>query len=252
MSAWVRPVLRLGMLLIIGLSCALLIWPATWLMRLSPPGAFVQVVAAQGSIWSGQAMLSVGQVGYARSLASMVQWQTAWEPWPEVTLRHPWLSHPVTLRPHWRGVAVSAATVQIPASLLSSLDARVAALELGGQIALQWPASIVPWSDWASSDMQWTMQWTHASTALSHVSPLGSYRLTFSPEVADRFTVELSTITGPVMASGTGSFSMQQGLALTGQLTLDPLTTGTDKASLNELLALMGSNQQGQIVLRVP
>jgi general secretion pathway protein N len=84
--------------------------------------------------------------------------------------------------------------------LLSGLGAPFNTLDLQGDVRLAW-------SDWRSfgkqSFGQLTVTLTDASSRVSLVKPLGSYRVVVQAE-GDSSTIDLSTLKGPLTLNGHG------------------------------------------------
>ena len=138
-----RSTFALVSLLAIALGAALTVMPARWLMAALPAELPVSVADADGSIWSGRALLAVGQPGFQRTITEPLAWTFSLAGGPHLRFEHPWLNDAVVIRPAWLGLSISGQSFQAPASLLSTFDARLAALNPGGQLLLQWHAEQV-------------------------------------------------------------------------------------------------------------
>lgn len=246
-----------GMLL--GLLIATVVWaPARWL------GAAVawatqdkvQLDAAEGSVWNGSAwlMLSGGkQSRDATTLPSRLQWQ----------LRPRWLGAdmrlqsscctPTPLNARWRWQAggsrilVDDATLQLPSSLLSGLGTPWNTLQLDGTLSAS-TQQVQLWFAQRRLDYAGTVTATlqQASTRLSTIRPIGSYRVHLrggKPSAsgqppAQATAAELSLETLPsssLQLSGSGQWVGGR-LRFSGEAWASP-----DKAAaLNNLLNIIG------------
>jgi general secretion pathway protein N len=129
----------------------------------------------------------------------------------------------------------------VPASLLSGLGAPFNTLDLQGDVRLAW-------SDWRSfgdeAFGQLTITFNDASSRVSLVKPLGSYRVVIQAQGADS-TIDLSTLKGAlkldghgVLGAGSTSFNGTASAApeardnLAGLLNLLGRPTGPDTVAL--------------------
>ena len=226
--------------------------PAAWLMHLIPENGLARMTSASGSIWSGRAVVNVGQRGFEVTLPDTLSWEIQLNPLPRLVLSHAWLSGPITITPTWSGMEISGQTVTLPASLLGSLDARVAAFGPSGQIAASWPSiSIGPASPRAGSEIL-TISWQHISSALAHVKPLGSYRTTISFNEKGGADLLLGTAQGPLLIEGSGQLDKSHNLSLNATLRIEPGAAESTRSGLNALLATIGPSRNGITALRYP
>src|SRR5690606_19379929 len=105
-----------SLLMAVALVAALWVLPARWVMAWIPESSPVVITDASGSLWSAQATVALGVGGLRRSLPDPLKWQLSFAGGPKLVLSHPWLRGPLTLSPGWRGLRLSAQTLQLPAS----------------------------------------------------------------------------------------------------------------------------------------
>jgi len=243
-----------------GLVALLAHAPARWLtepIRQATNGR-VELLAPQGTVWNGQAWLTLtgGENSHDRvtlpsPLAWTVQWPTA------LALRAPCcLMEPLTLRwqPGWstQVVHVPAHQSQWPASLLMGLGAPWNTLQLHAKLALSTPGLMWQWQAdrgprWQGSAM---LDVLDASSRLSTVRPLGSYRLSAhwpdAQATPSEPTVQLTTLGGSLLLDGQGQW-LGGRLRLQGEATAAP---GREDA-LNNLMNLLGRRVNGRTQIKI-
>ncbi|OWT70188.1 MULTISPECIES: type II secretion system protein N [unclassified Achromobacter] len=227
---------------LVALAAALAVLPARWLMRLVDDDGLFAIVDASGTIWNGTALLALGPAGARRTLPQPVSWQWTWH---GVMLAHPWLGSTVRLAPAWRGLAtptfsVSAGTMRLPAEILSAFGSPVNTLAPGGNLEVRWPdydAGV------ARGPELLQVQWSDATSALSIVRPLGSYRLQAMQGKGggkgNDVQVMLTTLNGPLKVQASGVWNGRR-LTLNGTAEPDAAAPDTTRAGLETLLSAIG------------
>jgi len=231
---------------LVALAAALAVLPARWLMRFVDDDGLYAIADASGTIWNGTALLALGPGGARRTLPQPVSWQWTWH---GVVLTHPWLGGTVRLAPAWRGLAtptfsVSAGTMRLPADILSAFGSPVNTLAPGGNLELRWPdydAGV------ARGPELLQVQWRDASSALSIVRPLGSYRLRAVQGKGTDVQVTLTTLNGPLKVQATGVWNGRR-LTLNGTAEPDAGAPDTARAGLDTLLSAIGRRNGPQSV----
>ncbi|CAH2773933.1 MAG: General secretion pathway protein N [uncultured Paraburkholderia sp.] len=217
MTYWMRRLrVALPWIVIAVLSSAavmLALLPAAWITpQFSKQTAgHVNLVDPAGSLWHGSAtlMFAAGSdMSAATLLPGRIEWTTAF--WPLFTgrvrmaMRHSdAMPEPITVDATPRAANVTAGAIAVPASLLSGLGAPFNTLDLHGDVCLAW-------SDLRSFNReafgQLTVTLNDVSSRVSVVRPLGSYRVLIQAEGGSP-TINLSTLKGPLMLSGSGTVS---------------------------------------------
>ncbi|WP_233237635.1 type II secretion system protein N [Bordetella sp. LUAb4] len=252
---------------LVALAAALAVLPARWLMRFVDDDGLYAIVDASGTIWNGTALLALGPAGARRTLPQPVSWQWTWH---GVMLSHPWLGGAVRLAPAWRGLAtptfsLSAGTMRLPADILSAFGSPVNTLAPGGNLELRWPdydAGV------ARGPELLQVQWRDASSALSIVRPLGSYRLQAvqgkgsngksngksndggndrGSDGGDDVQVTLTTLNGPLKVQAIGVWNGRR-LTLNGSAEPDAGASDSARAGLDTLLSAIGRRNGPQSV----
>lgn len=215
---------RMGRWALLGAIVGLLIatlWfaPARWLVSgiaWASQGQ-VQLMSAQGSVWTGSAMVSLTGGRNSRdqmALPGRMQWRIrpAWLGVNVDILPDCCASTPakVQLRVGWQrlDVAVSQHQSQWPASLLQGLGAPWNTLQLDGQLSLKFDNYRLQWVQ-GRTMMQGTIEAAlrNTSSRLTTIRPMGSYRLIM--QGGDKVELTLKTEQGPLMLTGQGQWQGQ-------------------------------------------
>lgn len=252
-----------------ALLALLLAAPARWLaagVRAATEGR-VQLADAQGTIWSGDAvlLLTAGEGSReARSLPGRLQWTLAPAGWGlRLGLRHegslngewavrlqPGLgSLSARIEPAATGAAPRDWMVNWPAALLVGLGTPWNTLQPGGSLRLLPQDLSFHWvRGRVAIDGRLDLELLDLSSRLSTLPRLGSYRLSIVGDPAQPGTarVDLATLDGALLLSGSGSWSAS-GLRLRGEAR----AAETDQAALNNLLNIIGRRDGARSLLSI-
>ncbi|SHG93219.1 type II secretion system protein N [Pollutimonas bauzanensis] len=237
-------------LLLLACAGALAVMPARWLMAALPAAWPLAVVDAAGTIWSGSATIALGAPGRRRTLAEPLRWRVSLAGGPRVLASHPWLGGALALAPGWRGIKVSAQTLQLPASALIALHPAMSTIGPGGELLLSWPASVIGAGGPPPGAKLVDIQWRNASAALTPLRPMGSYTLAITQGAQDRIDLALSTQQGPLQLQGKGTLTGSGGLQFDGAAQADPAANADIRAALDDLLAALGPRDGNRTLLR--
>lgn len=237
-------------LILLACGAALTVLPARWVMAMVPEALPLSVVDASGTIWSGSATMAIGVFPHRRTIPEPLRWRLSFSNGPRLLLSHPWLGGPLTLAPAWLGVGVSAQTLQLPATVLSTLDARIAAIGPGGELSLKWPAMFIGRSGRPAGSPLLDVQWLNAVSALTPIRPMGTYTLALKQGASGGSDLTLSTQLGPLILKGTGVLDRKNGFQFDGTAQADPAENASVQAALHDLLATLGPRQNNQTHLR--
>jgi general secretion pathway protein N len=222
---WPMVVAAIATICVVAGATVLVMAPASWVAAgfSEATQGRVALANAQGSLWDGSAnlMLSTGAGASdnngtgpaseqaATLLPNRINWHTRF--WPlfsghiQMVMQEARpLAQPVLIDAGWQQTMLYAGSLGVPASLLVGLGAPFNTLDLQGDVTLDW-------TDWrilgrgrsALAYGQLTVDLHNMSSSVSRVSPLGSYRSTFSAQGIDA-TVSLTTVSGPLILSGNG------------------------------------------------
>lgn len=131
-----------------------------------------------------------------------------------------------------RALRLSGVSVKAP---MSSLSAFLPALQLakpGGEFALS--AEELVLGD-RSINGKADIEWVNASSPLSPVSPLGTYRASVNG-LGESAKFVISTVSGALQVEGSGAWSRASGLSFAGRARALP----PEAASMQQLLGLLG------------
>jgi general secretion pathway protein N len=230
---------RTGLALACGacaLAAAAAMLPARWLLALLPADAPVTLADAAGTLWNGSAWIALGPPGARRLLPQALHWQWRWSSMT-LELSHPWLQGPLRAGVGWTGVTLSAQSLRLPATALPALGAPWNTLAPEGTIEINWQAlrlgGNLPEAPLAD------LRWRDAGTALTRVSPVGTYLLKIRGNGKSGATLALTTENGPLAVTGQGSASAR-GVRFTGQATFAPSASEADRAALDGLMSTLG------------
>jgi general secretion pathway protein N len=234
-------------LVVAGLTAAV-VAPAQWLAPAvrAATGGRVEIADAQGSVWRGSAVVVVGSGGESGTPVSLPD-RLSWSISPlalvagnlDVTASHPFaLSQPLTIRAPLLTpgpAAVAAATLRLPASVLTGLGAPWNTVRPGGILQLSWDRLMV---SNAGVEGTFSGEWQSASSALTPVSPMGHYRL--NAEGSRPMRLELQTVSGPLELSGSGTIDDRGHLRFRGRAQAKPDVEPAIKSQLAGLISLLG------------
>jgi general secretion pathway protein N len=237
---------------LLGLLVGLIVFaPASWLASAiaSASGQRVLLSDARGTLWSGSAV-AVLTGGPGSRDASALPGRLEWSLRPkglglELRARHACcLNDTVSIavkpglgrvgvelapRPDWIG--------QWPGAFLSGLGTPWNTLELGGSLRLMSSGLKLELVQgrWII-DGQADIDMLQASSRVSTIEPLGSYRFSLTGSPGNPSQLRLSTLSGPLQLNGEGTTG-PNGVRFRGEARA---ATPDDEAALNNLLNIIG------------
>lgn len=236
--------------------------PATWLAGAvsNATGERVQLADARGTVWSGSAVaVLTGGPGSrdASALPGRLEWSLGLNGMAlDLRLKHACcLNDTVNLllkpglgrfsatlapKPNWVG--------QWPGALLGGLGTPWNTLQLGGSLRLSSPGIRFEWVQgrWLV-DGQADVDMLQASSRISTLEPLGSYRFTLVGSAGAPTQLRLSTLEGALQLSGEGSTGAN-GVRFRGEARA---ATEADEAALNNLLNIIGRRRGAVSVISI-
>lgn len=250
---------------VLGALVALVAYiPAGWLAGAiaSASAQRVLLTDARGTLWRGSALLVLtGGEGSrdATALPDRLEWRLGLAGLkPELRLRQACCLRGevrAIVSPGWGRVAVQVlpdqgnTIAQWPAALLAGLGTPWNTMQMGGTLRLTSPGMTIEsvqgrvrFSGDAALDI------AHASSRVSTLETLGSYRLTLRGDAgsADGARMELLTVDGALRLSGSGQWA-GGGLRFRGEATA---AEGSEPA-LNNLLNIIGRRQGARSVISI-
>jgi general secretion pathway protein N len=192
--------------------------PANWLALYvaRKTEGVVLLADAQGTIWSGSAVLGLGapqgwsgESGSQSSaprlaLPGRIIWRLEWTSVlaPVLHLTHDGvLLQPTTVRYAAGGLAIDAGAAVLPAAILELAGPPLNTLRPDGRCTLRWNATTI--DSGGLIDGEGTLRIDGLALAISVVRPLGSYLLTWASG-ARGVTWQLATESGPLALVGNG------------------------------------------------
>lgn len=241
-----------ALLLAAFVAAVLWVLPARWAMAWIPDSSPIVLTNASGTLWNAHASVAVGVGGLRRGLPDPVHWRLAFDGGPTLIVRHPWLQGPLTIAPSWRGMRVSAQTLQLPATVLPAFHAVFNTLDAGGDVHLAWPELVVGREVHSDGKDLLNVHWRNASSSLSRVRPMGDYTLVLTPGSNHDMGLSLSTARGPLVLEGAGTLT-RTGARLDGKAYVQSSAPADIEAGLRNLLAAMGprSGPDGSTLLTI-
>ena len=252
-TRWVSALLGLVLGCTVG---ALIFAPAQWLAvalaRLSDER--IVLTQAQGSLWNGSARLVLAGGSGSRdalALPGRVLWQLrpTWRG-ARLSVSAPCCTQQdgtVVLQPVWGGADVSLLlpASQWPATLLSGLGTPWNTLALDGTLTAQSRGMGITLREGRATvtgDAQFDL--LQASSRLSTLKPIGSYRVVISGGALT--AIELSTLDGALRLSGSGEWVGQR-LRFKGEASAAP----ESEAALGNLLNIIGRRQGARSIMTI-
>ena len=252
---WTLVGTSLGLILVLVLAA-----PAHWLAwgLARATAQRVQLLHAQGTIWHGNAQLSLG-TDDAQAPRSALPGRLAWQLQPSWQGLHVQLQAPCclngswawTLRPQGSGLLVKAQdrsplqALRLPSSVLAGLGTPWNTLQLQGTLALSTQGlsiSVAPGRMDLQGQLQ--LQALDMSTSLSTLRPIGSYQLRVQGGAEP--TLELQTLEGALQLQGTGRMASGR-LQFAG---FASAAAGREEALAN-LLNIIGRRDGARSVIQV-
>ncbi len=245
----------LALLFAVAFAAALCVLPARWVIAWIPDSSPVLITDASGTLWEASATMAVGIGGLRRTLPDPLQWRLGFDGGPILVLTHPWLRGPLTATPTWRGLRLSAQSLQLPASVLTTVQGMFNTLDPGGEVFLSWP-ELVLGKDIAASNNTTkllTAQWRNASSSLTRVRPMGEYTLALQRGSNNSIALTLVTNKGPWMMEGTGTLSQLGKVQFNGKSWVHESASEDTHAALQGVLDAIGprSSQSGHTMMTI-
>lgn len=232
--------------LIVALT-AVYFWPAYILkgdLREATDGK-LRILDINGSIWNGSAVLGLSDGGQVYALPGEIQWSPTWfesDLWVGIKVKHPNLPTPALVGLGSSGYKLSAGQARIPASWLTAVGAPFNTIKPEGVLQLSWQ-DIHP----MGGDINITLIWRDAQSALSSIRPLGEYKTSLTGSIGGTIGMEISTNSGSLMVEGSGKLEPGKRMTFNGYA----WAKEESKAALTGLLSQMGRLENGRYRLGV-
>lgn len=233
---------KIALVVFVALLSALYFAPASWLNRFIPNDLPIVLSNTQGSIWQGQAAISL-QLEESITLPGELTWQFHWNSGkPQLALQHPFFADSATyITWHNNKLSLSKQQIQLPAQLIASIKPELASFKPQGELTLSWPTFDL----FNLSQTPFELRWSKAALSVSPVKPLGDYRLLLEQDAEQHWQFNLQTLAGPLFINGAGHFQNNQHWQFNGEA----YSSSSQQQALSPLLNGLGpmKNQRAQI-----
>lgn len=199
--------LAVGLLLLLAASITLVVRaPAAWLGDWLEARSKLRLVDARGTVWRGSALVGLSDGRATTLVPERIEWRIDLFPRAAAELSHPWLTAPLRIAMEPDVVAFQQGKAILPAGVLASAGAPFNTLKPGGVLEVAWSDARLRG---AALDGEVQIDWRDATSALSPIAPLGTYRVRVSGR-GDAPSLELKTLSGPLRMQGSGRINGSQ------------------------------------------
>ncbi len=167
----------------------------------------LRLAQAQGTIWAGAGLIEIRDVAGRSAIAMNVDWRVLPDSfWRgrlvcEIELERAARRFPIAVS--LSKIEIADAQIDLPAAALVFVEPRLKPLRLSGDLLLR-TSNLSIGQDGMVGNIR--VQWLDAGSALSPVSPIGSYELGIDGH-GKSVHATLSTLQGPVQLDGSGSWT---------------------------------------------
>jgi general secretion pathway protein N len=193
----------------------------------------VRVLSSSGSVWAGQMQLGLFDGAQVYAIPQAMGWQLklgSSAGWLAIEVKHANLVQPLHLGFNGTGITVSGGELRMPAAWLGATGAPFNTIRPEGLLQLSW-------LEWESGqDINATLKWLDAQSALASIRPLGEYVITMTGNPDTKIDMTLATSKGPLMLEGNGQWTNGQRFVFNGYASAQERS----KDALTGLLSQMG------------
>jgi general secretion pathway protein N len=233
--------------LLLALTAALTVAaraPAAWVGDWLEGHTRVRLLDARGTVWHGSAFLGFSNGRETTLVPGRIEWQLDGVRTRGLSARltHAWLAAPLRISLEREGLAFAKGAARLPAGVLASAGAPFNTLKPGGTLEASWTDTVLRGTA-LTGEVQ--IDWRDASSALSTIVPIGSYRLRVTGR-GDGSALELVTLSGPLQMQGRGRIEGSR-IRFNG-------TAGAEagmQPALNGLLGVLGMRSGDKVLLAI-
>ena len=218
--------------------------PAAWLGDWFEGHSRVRLLDARGTVWQGSALLGISDGRETTLIPGRIEW-TIDDIGPQriaARVSHPWFTMPLAVSVDSTGMRIAKGTARLPAGVLAGAGAPFNTLRPGGVLEVAWSDTEIRGTA-LKGELQ--VDWRDAQSALSTVTPLGTYRLTVRGSGGVP-AIDLRTLAGPLQMQGKGTVEGSR-IRFNGVATAEPSMLG----ALNGLLGLLGMRSGDKVLLAI-
>lgn len=225
----------------------------------------VRLAQAEGTIWNGSARLVLAEGRAAASgdaargraadgalvagvaIPGRVDWSIRALPLLvgqlDAQLRLDRVARPVRVHGNWGEVRIDAGAIELPSVELGGLGSPWNTVRPSGALRLSWENLVLrP----AGLDGRARIELREASSAMTPVRPLGSYRIDVVGS-GSRAELSIATIDGPLRLQGNGSFDANRGLRFVAEASAE----ARERDRLQSFLGLIGPREGERTIIRI-
>ncbi len=222
----------------------------------------VRLAQTQGTIWNGSARLVLaagrsvpanGERAFDDALVAGVaipgrlDWRIRALPLLvgqlDAELRFDRVARPVHVHGPWDAMRVDAGSLELPSVELARLGSPWNTVRPSGALHLSWENLVLGPS---GLDGRARIELRGASSAMSPVRPLGSYRVDVVGS-GSQAQLSIATIDGPLQLKGNGSFDAKRGLRFVAEASAE----APERDRLQSFLGLIGPREGERTIIRI-
>ncbi len=222
----------------------------------------VRLAQAEGTVWNGSARLVLAEGRFVAAGADRASddaliagvaipgrfdWRIRALPLLvgqlDAQLRFDRVARPVRVHGSWGEIRIDAGSMELPSVELGRLGSPWNTVRPSGALHLSWENLVLRGS---GLDGRARIELRGASSAMSPVRPLGSYRVDVVGS-GSRAELSIATIDGPLRLQGNGSFDANRGLRFVAEASAE----APERDRLQSFLGLIGPREGERTIIRI-
>ena len=228
-----------ALLVLTALATIVVRAPAAWIGDWLEARSKIRLVDARGSVWHGSAFIGMSDGRATTLVPGRIEWRVGGF---SAEISHPWLAAPLRFSLHEDAIGFAAGSARLPAGVLASAGMPFNTLRPGGMLEVSWTQGELRGAA-LTGDLQ--IDWRDATSALSPIAPLGTYRVRVSGR-GNSSSLDLQTLHGPLQIQGSGRINGLQ-VRFRGTATAE---SGMQSA-LDGLLGVLGMRSGDKVLLAI-
>ena len=228
------------LLLVVFLTTVVVRAPAAWIGDWLEARSKIRLVDARGTVWRGSAFIGMSDGRATTLVPGRIEWRVGAF---SAEISHPWLAAPLRFSLRDEAIGFTAGSARLPAGVLTSAGMPFNTLRPGGTLEVSWTEGELRGAA-LTGDLQ--IDWRDATSALSPISPLGTYRVRVSGRGNSSSDLQLQTLRGPLQMQGSGRINGLQ-VRFRGTAAAE---SGMQSA-LDGLLGVLGMRSGDKVLLAI-